>query len=155
MSFIPNNSSGNLVVSDANVFFEKGVGIDGTFGTFPSEYISEWIRIQGLPNIALTANGTSDGNAPTYPDSTVGSVIVTLEIASGNSGEFESGIGLSFQKLGEWLCPLTDTATFDVPTLYQFVQCSAKFVRIKVNFLPNQISPTAVAKLYVRLHASA
>lgn len=154
MSFIPNNSSGNAVVSDASVFFEKAVVISGAFG-IPSTYTSDFIRIQGLPNIALTANGSADGSSPDYPDSTVGSALVTLEIASGNSGEFESGIGLSSQKLGEWLCPLTDSATFDVPTLYQFVQCSAKFIRIKVNFLPNQISATTVAKLYVRLHASA
>jgi len=154
MAFIPNNSTGNDVVSKGNLFFEKAVEIDGVFGGFPVQYVSDWLRIQGMPNVALTAQGTADGNAVTYPQSTVGSVIITLEIATGNAGEFEAGLALSSQKIGEWTCPLTNVSTFDVPALYQFIQIPAKFIRFKVSFLPNQATGN-YAKLYVRLHASA
>ncbi len=153
MAFIPNNSTGTNVVSKGTLFFEKAVMLGTVFG-FTTEYISDWMRVQGMPNIALSANGTSDGNAPTYPDSTIGQVIVRLEIASGNAGEFEAGQSLSGQKIGEWTCPLTNDANFDVPTLYQFVQVPTKFIRVVVT-IPSGTPVDNYAKLYVRLHTSA
>jgi hypothetical protein len=153
MAFIPNNSTGTNVVSKGTLFFEKAVMLGTVFG-FDSEYVSDWIRIQGMPNIAISANGTADGNTITYPLSTIGQVIVKLEIASGNAGEFEAGVALSSQKIGEWTCPLTDTATFDVPTLYQVVEIPTKFVRVVVT-IPTGTPVNNYAKLYVRLHASA
>jgi hypothetical protein len=153
MAFIPNNSAGNIVVSNANIFFEKAVILGGVFG-FNSEYLSEWIRAQGMSHLTLTGNGSADGTAPTYPASTVGSVLVSVEIASGNAGEFEAGLGLSFQKIAQYTLPLTDSVLFDVPPLFQSLEVSAKFVRLRVNFLPNQATGN-YAKCYVRLHASS
>lgn len=153
MAFVPNNSAGNIVTSNANIFFEKAVMLGGVFG-FNSEYTSPPIRVQGMNKITLTANGTADGSAPTYPDSTVGSVLLSLFVASGNSGEFEPGNGLSFQKIVEYIVPLTNSATFDVPTLYEPLEISAKFILIRTSFLPNQATGN-YAKYYVRLHASS
>jgi len=153
MAFIPNNSIGGEIVSKSTFFFEKALSLGVGFG-LDQTYISDWLQVQGMPNIVLSANGTDDGNNLIYPDSTIGQVIVTLEIASGNAGFFEAGIGLSSQKIGEWTCPLTDSQTFDVPVLYQVVQVPTKFVRIKVT-IPSGTPVNNYAKLYVRLHASA
>jgi hypothetical protein len=153
MAFIPNNSAGNIVTSNANIFFEKAVMLGGVFG-FNSEYISPAIRIQGMNKITLSANGSADGTAPTYPDSTVGSALIALEVASGNAGEFEAGLNLSYQKIAEYTVSLTDSATFDVPALYEALEISAKYIRMRCNFLPNQATGN-YAKFYARIHASA
>ena len=153
MAFIPNNSTGTNVVSNGTSFFERAVMLGTVFG-FVDTYTSDWIRIQGMPNITLTGNGTSDGNAPDYPDSTIGQVIVRLEIASGNAGAFEAGVGLSGQKIGEWTCPLTDDPNFDVPVLYQVVQVPTKFIRVVVK-IPVGTPVGNYAKMYVRVQASS
>jgi hypothetical protein len=153
MAFIPNNSIGGNVVSKGTFFFEKALSLGVGFG-LDQTFTSDWFQIQGMPNIALSANGTADGNNVDYPDSTIGQVIVRLEIASGNAGEFEAGQALSGQKIGEWTCPMTDDQTFDVPVLYQVVQVPTKYVRIIVS-IPSGTLVNNYAKLYVRLHASA
>ena len=154
MAFLPNNGSGSDVVSKSSLFYEKAVIISGNID-FPTEFVSPILRIQGLPNITITGQGATDGSAPTYPDSTVGMVLVSIFVASGNAGEFEAGLGLSFQKIGEWSCPLTSVPTFESPPLFQNVQCSAKFLRFRVNFADSPPDVSARAKLYVRVHASA
>ena len=153
MAFIPNNSTGTNVVSKGTLFFEQAIMLGTVFG-FNTEYVSDWLRIQGMPNIVVSGNGTADGNAPTYPDSTIGQVIVRLEIASGNAGAFEPGLALSGQKIGEWTCPLTASGTFDQPTLYQVVTVPTKFVRVVVS-IPSGTPVNNYAKLYLRVQSSA
>ena len=156
MAYLPNNSVSSTTTSSGIVTFEDGVIItnDATYHQFSSQYNSEWVRIQGLPKLTIQCEGTANGNAPTYPDSNVGNVRITIYVANNNSGEFEGDSSLNKIKIGEFLVAMTSTAAYDLPALYQeFYSVNAKFCRVKVDFLPNP-PVNSVGKLYLRISAS-
>ena len=154
MSFIPQNPVGGTVVSQGSALFEIGVSIGTDFG-YDTEYISDFLNVEGLPNLVLSAQGSADGNAPEYPDANVGSLRVTLESAYGNSGVFEAGLSPTIQTVKEYVVAQTNTQTYTSPPLYERVFVPAALVRFKVNFLPQDVVAGNFGKLYIRIVASA
>ena len=157
MAIIPNNSASSTVTSSGAVAFTDGVIISTIAGDdFPTIYNGDWIRIAGFPKLTLHCKATDNGNAPTYPDSTVSQIVVSLEIGLLNGEEFEAGASINALRVGQFTVPMTTSATFDVPELYQeFYSVGAKFCRAKVEFMPQDLLVnTNVAKLYVSIMAS-
>ena len=159
MAFLPNNSTSSTSISSGYVTFQDGVLItnDPAYtASFPAEYVSEWVRVSGLPKITVQAEGTNDGSAPTYPDSAnIGQVLIGVEVANTNSAEFVGGSALSVIRIGEYTCALTSSATFTPPPLYQeFYNVGSKFARLRVTTGQDPAPTNFIAKLYVRIVAS-
>lgn len=150
------NAAGEFSVSKGNASIQKGIVLGNVLG-FGTSTTGEWMDVSGLPHISVNAQGTTDGNAPDYPDSTVGMVLVTIEASSHNASEFEAGAGVSSQRLGQFLVPLTDDPNFEVPAVFrQFQNVNAKAVRYIVTMINVPSLPAnSYAKLILRLSASA
>ena len=155
MPFVPNNPVGNTSMSQSTVLVDAGVSIGVDFG-YTTQYVSEFINIEGLPNIALSAQGSADGNAPDYPDANVGSLLITIISAYGNSGVFEAGNAPTEQVVAEFTVAQTSNQVYVSPPLYEKLFVPAPLIRFEVSFFPNESSVAGnFGKCYVRIVASS
>jgi hypothetical protein len=154
MSLITNNSLGNNVSTNATVMFSEGILIGTAPTGWQPNFRSEWIDIGGLSKLVVQCQSTDLGLTP---DSTVGSVYVTIEIANGVYPNFLSVSSLGAFRLDKFIVPLTDNnAVYPSSQIVRELQANSKFVRILVNFLDySSLVGSQYAKLYVNLLASS
>ena len=155
MGFIPNNPVGGTVVSQASTLFDTGISLGTDFG-YDTQYEGDFINIEGLPNVVISAVGSADGQSPEYPDANVGSLMVEVVAGYGNSGVFEAGQQITQTVVKSFTVAQTDIQTYVPPSLYEQLYIPAPLVKFNVYFLPNDRSVAGnFGKIYIRLVASA
>jgi len=155
MPLIPSNSLGNTVNTNAEVSSSDGILIGTASTGFPTSFTSSWLETSGMSKISIQCQST---DRALTPDSTVGSVVVTVEIANGVYPNFVSINTLGAYRIDQFLVPMTNTeATYPSSAIYrEYNQVGSKYVRYTVTFtnLAGLVG-NQYAKLFVTLMASS